>query len=102
MTSDVLHPENAPIGSEAKMSETNRRKFLAVAGAGVAGSAVAVVGGTAVAATARRTSSAAQERVVAMVRDHRSHEVVLLVGEREVVVRDQDLVTRILNAAGGN
>jgi hypothetical protein len=25
----------------------------------------------------------------------------LLVGEREVVVRDRDLVTRILNAAGG-
>jgi hypothetical protein len=40
--------------------------------------------------------------VVAVIDDHRSSELHLLVGEREVVVHDRDLVTRILNAAGGN
>jgi hypothetical protein len=39
--------------------------------------------------------------VVAYIRDHRSSEVRLLVGEREVVVHDRELATRILNAAGG-
>ncbi len=36
-----------------------------------------------------------------MIEDHHGSEVRLLVGEREVVVHDRDLVTRILNAAGG-
>jgi hypothetical protein len=57
--------------------------------------------GPAQAAEARRSPTSAQESVVAYVRDHRSHEVRLMVGEREVVVRDRDLATRILNAAGG-
>ena len=39
--------------------------------------------------------------MVAYVADHGSSEVRLLVGEREVVLQDRDLVTRILNAAGG-
>ena len=34
-------------------------------------------------------------------RNHRTGELRLMVGEREVVVHDKDLVTRILNAAGG-
>jgi hypothetical protein len=38
--------------------------------------------------------------VVAYVKDHRSSELRLMVGEREVVVHDRDLVNRILNAAG--
>ena len=38
---------------------------------------------------------------MAYVEDHRSSTLRLLVGEREVVVHDRDLVTRILNAAGG-
>lgn len=84
------------------MSETNRRKFLAVAGAGVAASTAAVTTGTAFAGEARRKHNAARERVVAYVKDHRSSELRLMVGEREVVVRDRDLVNRILNAAGGN
>ena len=53
----------------------------------------------------RCTSSsgfAAQDTVVAYVKNHRSDELRLMVGEREVVVHDRDLVTRILNAAGGN
>ena len=46
-------------------------------------------------------SGSAQEPVVAYVGDHGSDELHLMVGEREVVVHDRDLVTRILNAAGG-
>ena len=87
------------------MSETSRRKLLAAGGAGVAASAVAMTVSPAEASeagAARRTSSSARESVVAYVQDHRSSEVRLMVGEREVVVHDRDLATRILNAAGGN
>jgi anaerobic selenocysteine-containing dehydrogenase len=81
------------------MSDTSRRKFLAVAGAGTAAGAVGLTASTAAAAT--RRPDAAQEAVVAYVADHRSSEVRLMVGEREVVVHDRDLAVRILNAAGG-
>jgi hypothetical protein len=82
------------------MSETSRRKFLAAAGVGAAAGTVAIAaGGGAAAATAR--PGAAREPVLAVVPDHRSGEVRLLVGEREVVVHDRDLATRIRNAAGG-
>ena len=83
------------------MSDTSRRKFLAVAGAGAAASTVGLTG-VAQAAEARRKPNSAQDAVVAYVKDHRSSELRLMVGEREVVVNDRDLVTRILNAAGGN
>ncbi len=82
------------------MSETNRRKFLAVTGAGLAAGTVGMVAGPASAESRRRTGSA-QEPVVAYVADHDSDELQLMVGEHEVVVHDRDLVTRILNAAGG-
>jgi hypothetical protein len=84
------------------MSETSRRKFIAVAGAGAAAGAVGITTGVASAAPAKPRLDAAKERVVAVVADHRSSELRLLVGEREVVVHDRDLVTRILNAAGDN
>ena len=83
------------------MSETSRRKLLAGAGAGVAVGTVALTTRPAQAGESRRTSSSAREPVVAYVEDHRSGELRLMVGEREVVVHDRDLVTRILNAAGG-
>lgn len=81
------------------MSDTSRRKFLAATGAGAVAGTVAVTG-TATAASPRAGS--AREPVVAYVQDHRLAEIRLLVGEREVVINDRDLVTRILNAAGGN
>jgi hypothetical protein len=84
------------------MSDTSRRKLLAAGGAGVAAGAVGLTLPSAQAAGARRTTSSAREAVVAYVHDHRSSEVRLMVGEREVVVHDRDLATRILNAAGGN
>jgi hypothetical protein len=83
------------------MSETSRRKFLAAAGVGAAAGSVAIATGGAVAAATARKQDAAREPVLAVVPDHRSSAVHLLVGEREVVVHDRDLVTRILNAAGG-
>jgi len=83
------------------MSETNRRKFLAAAGAGAAAGVVGITAGPAFAGGPVRSGNAAKETVVAYVRDHHSSEVTLLVGEREVVVNDRDLATRILNAAGG-
>ena len=83
------------------MSDTSRRKLLAVGGASVAAGTVGLAIGPAHAAEARRTASSAKGSVVAYVHDHRSSEVRLLVGEREIVVHDRDLATRILNAAGG-
>ena len=83
------------------MSETSRRKLLAAGGASVAVGTVAMTVGPAHAGEARRRTSSAKEPVVAYVADHRSEELRLMVGEREVVVHDRDLVTRILNAAGG-
>lgn len=83
------------------MSETNRRKFLAVTGMGAVAGTVGLVAAPA-SAEAHRRSDSAKETVVAYVGDHGSDELRLMVGEREVVVHDRDLVTRILNAAGGN
>lgn len=83
------------------MSDTSRRTFLAVAGAGATAGTVGLTSAAALAATTRRRPDSAHEAVVAYVKDHTSHELRLLVGEREIVVHDRDLVTRILNAAGG-
>jgi hypothetical protein len=83
------------------MSDTSRRKLLAVGGASVAAGTVGLAVGPAQAAEAQRSRTSAQESVVAYVHDHRSHEVRLMVGEKEIVVHDRDLATRILNAAGG-
>lgn len=83
------------------MSDTSRRSLIAMTGAGAAAGAVTLAtGGTAAAATPK--AGRAREAVVAHVEDHTSDTLRLFVGEREVVVHDRDLVTRILNAAGGN
>ncbi|MEO6510112.1 MAG: hypothetical protein ABIO16_03910 [Nocardioides sp.] len=83
------------------MSDTSRRKFLAAAGIGAAGT-VGLTGESASAAPATRRADSAREPVVAFVEHHFSDRVHLMVGEREIVVHDRDLATRILNAAGGN
>ncbi len=82
------------------MTDTSRRKFLAAAGIGTAAGTVGLVSGAS-AAAARPHPGRAQEPVLAVIDDHHGSEVRLLVGEREVVAHDRDLVTRILNAAGG-
>lgn len=84
------------------MSDTSRRGFLAVTGAGVAGAGAAgAVLGAATPVAAQAPASAARDEVVVHIRDPRLAEVRLLVGEREVVVHDRDLVNRIMRAAGG-
>jgi hypothetical protein len=82
------------------MTETSRRKLIVAAGAGAAVGSVALTGGRAAAEVPRRPGSA-HEPVVAFVKHYKSPELRLMVGEREVVVHDRDLVNRILNAAGG-
>ncbi len=81
------------------MNDTSRRKFLAATGAGVAAGAVGI-GGPAAAAAVTRSSRAATEPVVAYVENPHSGVISLMLGDREVVVEDHDLVARILNAAG--
>jgi hypothetical protein len=84
------------------MSETSRRRFIGVAGAGAAAiSATALVPGSAFASQTLRRGESATSPVVAYVRDVDSDEVTLMVDEREVVVHDRDLVHRLLNAARG-
>ena len=85
-----------------EMTDTSRRKLIAAAGAGAAAGAVALTPGIAFARETRLRTSSAQEAVVAYIEDHRTDTLRLYLGEREVVVRDRDLVARILNAAGGN
>ena len=84
------------------MSETSRRNFMAAAGAGAAATtAVALSAGSADAKSALPGKRGVKEPVVVLIEDHKSGTIRFLVGEREVVVTDRDLVTRILNAAGG-
>jgi hypothetical protein len=84
------------------MSDTSRRRFIGVAGAGVAAvGATALTPGVATAAQTRLHPDSAKAPVVAFVSDVDSDEVTLMVEEREVVVHDRDLVTRIRNAARG-
>ena len=83
------------------MSDTSRRRFIGVAGAGAAAvGATALVSGAASAAQTRLSGKGAKAPLVAHVSDITSDEVSLMVGEREVVVHDRDLVHRLLNAAG--
>jgi hypothetical protein len=80
------------------MQDTSRRRFLGATGAGAA--VVAVAPTAAFARETIRGRNGATEPVVAYVSDAGSDELTLMVGEREVVVHDRDLVARILNAAG--
>jgi photosystem II stability/assembly factor-like uncharacterized protein len=81
------------------MNESSRRRFLGVAGTGaVAAGAAVAIPSTAFAGSVRRKDSAT-EAVVAHISDPASGQMSLFVGEREVVVRDRDLVNRLLNAA---
>jgi hypothetical protein len=88
------------------MNDTSRRKFLAAAGAGAAGVAVAGVisatpaGAKTVSATPTALPPDAEGALVAYVSDVTTSQVHLLVGEHEVVVHDSELVARLARAAG--
>ena len=71
----------------------------AAAGAGaVAGTAVMPIAGAGADAPHR---GRAKQPVVAWIEDPNADELVLMSGDREVVIRDRDLVSRILVATGG-
>ena len=83
------------------MSDTSRRRFIGVAGAGAAAAgATVLVPSAASAAQTRLHGKAATSPIVAYVADGTSDEVTLMVGEQEVVVHDRDLANRLRNAAG--
>ena len=81
------------------MSETSRRKLLAVAGAGAAAGTVGLA--LPAAASARKSAKALNEPLVAVVDDPSSGTISLMFGDDEKVIKDRDLVVRLLNAAGG-
>ena len=87
-------------GESTVMSDTSRRKFLAAAGAGTAaGAVVSLSGGAAEAVDQAAAATPPRSPVVAYVQDPQVGVLHLMVGEREVIVEDHDLVARILNAA---
>jgi hypothetical protein len=78
----------------------SRRGFLALAGAGAAGAAALAAAGPAAASGAEVAGPAAsREPLVAHVRDPRTGEIAVLVGEREVVVHDRALAARLARIA---
>ncbi|HEY5150083.1 MAG TPA: twin-arginine translocation signal domain-containing protein [Mycobacterium sp.] len=82
------------------MSSTSRRGFLVLAGTGAAAAGVTAVASSAEAKPARVTTPKnAKGGLVAHVHDVHSDAVTLMVGEREVVVHDADLVARLARAA---
>ena len=90
------------------MSESTRRGFLILAGAGVAATAgvaaIAANGGGPARADDPAATTPATTRsgpLVAYVEDVRSDRVSVMVGETEVVVSDRDLVARLARAAAG-
>ena len=82
-------------------TDHSRRGFLAAAGTGAAGAAGAVMLSRMGAAEATTVPSGATEPLVAYVRDARTGEIAVLLGDREVVVHDKDLAARIARAAHG-
>jgi DMSO/TMAO reductase YedYZ molybdopterin-dependent catalytic subunit len=88
------------------MPGSTRRRFLLASGATAAAAGVAaVLPSTAEAATARAAkpvmAPADAAPLVAHISNPATGEVSLLVGEREVVVHDRDLVGRLTRAAKG-
>ena len=90
------------------MDKLSRRDFLqkssigVVAGATMIGALASEVQPAAAATTATGSAgikAASSDPVVAFVRDGRRGEVSIMVGDREVVRRDPELVRRLLHAA---
>lgn len=82
------------------MNDPNRRRFLAIAGAGAAAVGVVAVAPSAEAKPAATTVPAeATQPLVAYVRNAHTGEVAVMVGEREVVVHDRELAARIARVA---
>ena len=82
------------------MSETSRRAFMAVAGAGAAASAVAATAGPAGAETGRAGGLGGGGPVMVYIEDPAAGRLTVMSGDDEVDVVDAELVSRILRAAG--
>ncbi len=88
------------------MSDSTRRGFLAMTGAGAAAVGAAAVVPNAFAGSRNDTdqqtadASAVDGPLVAYVNDLRTGEVSVMVGEHEVTVVDKDLVARIARISG--
>jgi hypothetical protein len=92
-----------PARKDITMTDATRRGFLIMAGAGAAAAGVAAIAPAAGQATPTITRSRGAARVssplVAYVRDARKGDVSVMVGEREVVVHDPELVARLTHAS---
>ena len=77
------------------MSSSSRRKFLALTGAGVSAAVVAPAVAASTRTAARSAPGADGAPVVAYVRDASAGELVVMMGERQVLVHDVDLVRRL-------
>jgi hypothetical protein len=84
------------------MSDASRRGFLVLAGAGTA--AVATAGAVALAQSSDEPKAVeghnATGAMVAWIGDVKKSEITIMLGEREVVVQDADLVTKLVRASG--
>lgn len=96
----LTRTDNSTRGNDTTVNETSRRKILGVAAAGVVGTAgaVALSSGSASARTAAITSTTP---LVAHIEDPSSGTVQIMIGSHEITVTDQDLVARLVDAAGG-
>ncbi|HEY7044432.1 MAG TPA: hypothetical protein VH419_12250 [Nocardioidaceae bacterium] len=81
------------------MSDSTRRGFLALVGAGAATAATAAAAPGSLAADDWAPKITSHRPLVAYVTDPSKGRVSVMVGEREVVVHDRDLVARLLRAA---
>jgi hypothetical protein len=88
------------------MSEVSRRTFMKQVSVGAAGvAAVGALGMPQASAKGRKAdpdeaaADTSSEPVMAFVRDRKRGEVTVLVGHREIVHRDPELVRRLLHAA---
>jgi len=83
------------------MDESTRRGFLATAAVGAVGVGVAAVapGAQAASTPEHKMPADAAGALVAHIADVRGDTLTLMVGEREVVVHDRDLVARLSRAA---
>jgi len=96
---------------ENDMVVQSRRKFLQLGSLGVAAAGAALTPALAPGAAAAQqpslaerpaaaTGSLTDQPFMAYVKDHRSGEIVVMVGEHEVVYRDADLARRLAGIAG--
>ena len=89
------HP---PVPLEATVDHLSRRRFLVLTGVGASAVGIGSAAEAATPSAATKLPQGASGALVAHVSDVRKDELVLMVGEHEVVVHDSDLVARLARA----